>query len=693
MTQRVYLYLLEISMKTRSLSEVFKSIAGTVFLLASTFFVCSTILSMRIVLADPVPQFQNNNMFNQYSSRPSPRYSNVSGRVSRTGSVVVESPRYSENQNLSIPSRASTSVARNVVSRTPQNRQTQNDSVVNTSRSVRARTGVARVSVAGDAVRGSRGYVSSNVSNASGNYSNSGLLNKFYTGNYSNIIDPNTGLISADAYSNCMESYYACMDEICTARNSSQRRCGCAGRARVFMDAEEKLKSANAELIKVAGELALLIATKGKDISSAFKLTDAEKVLNCVSWKESSKNDSDWSGESAKKWCLEHGEFESARSTDNKCPMPKYCSTKDNGNNFGFDIDNLNGSGSDILASLKSWADAKDKTLTLTKSNEDNALRSMTESVNKFHSITNGGDKSGLNSNGTIKDSLAETWGYELFEYAHNNVCNRVLDSCFNGIYESCGTPANGNKCSNGASYCPYNYNTTITVKNTGKYELNFASPNTKNSSSGGASCFGYTGSSGDPYASLRTPVADARRSILQKYALDANADCDAYGEKIAKTAQNIGYQKVAAQQALQKKRMEFAKAESDQKVSSFMKAKQNFIKCIDEVNSCLININKGDKKDWAVGRKKTYCSTLSVAPSCYETMICDEIAQSEVINKSEGCIIENNNVKGKCKNTVLLSDFLFKSKKIDVNDGIENQLKNCINSYLPENHTIWTGK
>ena len=681
-------------MKTRSLSEVFKSIAGTVFLLASTFFVCSTILSMRIVLADPVPQFQNNNMFNQYSSRPSPRYSNVSGRVSRTGNVVVESPRYSENQNLNIPSRASTSVARNVVSRTPQNRQTQNDSVVNTSRSVRARTGVARVSVAGDAVRGSRGYVSSNVSNASGNYSNSGLLNKFYTGNYSNIIDPNTGLISADAYSNCMESYYACMDEICTARNSSQRRCGCAGRARVFMDAEEKLKSANAELIKVAGELALLIATKGKDISSAFKLTDAEKVLNCVSWKESSKNDPDWSGESAKKWCLEHGEFESARSTDNKCPMPKYCkSGGTDGNNFDFNIDNLNGSGSDILASLKSWADAKDKTLTLTKSNEDNALRSMTESVNKFHSITNGGDKSGLNSNGTIKDSLAETWGYELFEYAHNNVCNRVLDSCFNGIYESCGTPANGNKCSNGASYCPYNYNTTITVKNTGKYELNFASPNTKNSSSGGASCFGYTGSSGDPYASLRTPVADARRSILQKYALDANADCDAYGEKIAKTAQNIGYQKVAAQQALQKKRMEFAKAESDQKVSSFMKAKQNFIKCIDEVNSCLININKGDKKDWAVGRKKTYCSTLSVAPSCYETMICDEIAQSEVINKSENCKIENNKVTGKCKNTVLLSDFLFKSKKIDTTDGIENHLKDCINGYLPENHTIWTVK
>ena len=681
-------------MKTRSLSEVFKSIAGTVFLLASTFFVCSTILSMRIVLADPVPQFQNNNMFNQYSSRPSPRYSNVSGRVSRTGNVVVESPRYSENQNLNIPSRASTSVARNVVSRTPQNRQTQNDSVVNTSRSVRARTGVARVSVVGDAVRGSRGYISSNVSNASGNYSNSGLLNKFYTGNYSNIIDPNTGLISADAYSNCMESYYACMDEICTARNSSQRRCGCAGRARVFMDAEEKLKSANAELIKVAGELALLIATKGKDISSAFKLTDAEKVLNCVSWKESSKNDPDWSGESAKKWCLEHGEFESARSTDNKCPMPKYCkSGGTDGNNFDFNIDNLNGSGSDILASLKSWADAKDKTLTLTKSNEDNVLRSMTESVNKFHSITNGGDKSGLNSNGTIKDSLVETWGYELFEYAHNNVCNRVLDSCFNGIYESCGTPANGNKCSNGASYCPYNYNTTITVKNTGKYELNFASTNTKNSSSGGASCFGYTGSSGDPYASLRTPVADARRSILQKYALDANADCDAYGEKIAKTAQNIGYQKVAAQQALQKKRMEFAKAESDQKVSSFMKAKQNFIKCIDEVNSCLININKGDKKDWAVGRKKTYCSTLSVAPSCYETMICDEIAQSEVINKSENCKIENNKVTGKCKNTVLLSDFLFKSKKIDTTDGIENQLKDCINGYLPENHTIWTVK
>ena len=680
-------------MKTRSLGEIFKSVAGTVFLLASTFFVCSTILSMRIVLADPVPQLQNNNLFNNYQSRQSPRYSNSSGRVSRTGSIAVESPRNVQNQNLNIPSRVSTNVSRNVVSRS-SNRQTEGYSVINPSRSVRARTGVARISIAGDAVRGSRGYVSPNVSNTSGNYSNSGLLNKFYTGNYSNIIDPNTGLISADAYSNCMESYYSCMDEICTARNASQRRCGCAGRAKVFMDAEEKLKSANEELIKVAGELALLIATKGKDISSAFKLTDAEKVLNCVSWKKESENDQNWSGESAKKWCHDHGEYEAIRNNDGKCKMPKYC--KDDGNNFGFNIDELNGNGSDILASLKSWADAKDKTLTLTKSNEDNTLRSMTESVNKFHSITNSGDKSDLNSNGTIKDSLAETWGYELFEYAHNNVCNRVLDSCFNGIYESCGTPANGNRCSNGASYCPYNYNSVIKVQNTGKYELNFASPNTKNSSSGSASCFGYTGSSGDPYSSLRGPVADARRSILQKYALDANADCDAYGEKIAKTAQNIGYQKAAAKQALQKKRMEFAKAENDQKISSFMKAKQNFIKCIDEVNSCLTNINKedNDKKDWAVGRKKTYCSTLSVAPSCYETMICDEIGQNEVINESsKDCKAESNKVEGKCKNTVLLSDFLFKSKQIGENDGIEDHLKKCINNYLPEKHNIWTGE
>jgi hypothetical protein len=29
-----------------------------------------------------------------------------------------------------------------------------------------------------------------------------------------------------------------------------------------------------------------LIANKGKDVSDAFQLTEAEQVMNCVSWRE-----------------------------------------------------------------------------------------------------------------------------------------------------------------------------------------------------------------------------------------------------------------------------------------------------------------------------------------------------------------------------------------------------------------------
>ena len=242
-----------------------------------------------------------------------------------------------------------------------------------------------------------------------------------------------------------MESYYACMDEICTARNAAQRRCACAGRVRAFADAEAKLEQANEELIKVSGELALLIATKGKDISAAFQLTDAEKVMNCVSWQEITSQYGESSDE-AVEWCYNHGFYD---SNGGPCTQPSYCTS--DGNSFGFDINNISGGSSDILASLQSWADAKEKTLTILDQDNDNileAFENLTDVVGNLAGIGNA-----IGDTESLKDSLAETWGYELFEYAHNNVCNRVLDSCFNGIYEACGTPpSGGTKCGNGRS-------------------------------------------------------------------------------------------------------------------------------------------------------------------------------------------------------------------------------------------------
>ncbi|MBP3397819.1 MAG: hypothetical protein J6K82_02725 [Alphaproteobacteria bacterium] len=479
------------------------------------------------------------------------------------------------------------------------------------------------------------------------------MTNKLYTGNYSNIIDSTTGLISSDAFNNCMESYYTCMDEICTARNAAQRRCACAGRVRAFAEAESALESANEELIKVSGELALLIANKGKDVSDAFQLTDAEKVMNCVSWQDVT-NQYGIDSTEAVKWCNDHGIYTSTTS----CAKPAYCST--DGNTFGFDVTALDGSSSNILASLQSWADAKEQTITILTDDSD----SLTSAFDNLSSVVSGlaGIDGALNTSDNLKDSLAETWGYELFEYAHNNVCARVLDSCFNGIYEACGTPPSGTKCGNGASQCPYNYNSHISVNNTGTYELNFVTANSGYTTSNSATCFGYTSASGDPYSNLRGPVADARRSIMQKYALDANADCDAYGEQLRTTAQNIGYQKVAAQQALQQKRLEFAQEEEETILADAIAAGTNFNECISELYDCY-ETQASSNPSWPDARIKTYCAQMSNVPHCYQDMICNpSMAQFKaIIDKPDNaqCLNSQDYTQNTCRNIVTLNEIL----------------------------------
>ena len=688
-------------MKSRNFADFFKNAMGTVFLLAGAFFVCSTLVSIRAVFADPIAPVATSVMVTgpqaTRAGTASPRNSTTTSRrtaantVSRgtaaattvaptTSSRTVSSrgtvSRATTTQNASRattasasrttatsarpsvsasrttagvsarPSAAATS-GRNVVSRGT----VANASRATANRNVISRSGTnARVSLQGSAIRGSKAAVNSTTYTY--------LQNRLYTGNYSNIIDSTTGLISADAYNNCMESYYACMDEICTARNAAQRRCACAGRVKAFAEAEAALEQANEELIKVSGELALLIATKGKDVSQAFQLTDAEKVMNCVSWKEVT-DQYGASSEEAVDWCYDHGLFDGSGNGQSPCNQPSYCS--ETGNNFGFDIANIDGTSSDILASLQSWADAKESTLTILTDDTNSltdALKNMTNIVGDLSGV--GG---ALADSENLKDSLAETWGYELFEYAHNNVCNRVLDSCFNGIYEACGTPpSGGRKCGNGQSQCPFNYNSYISVSNTGTYELDFIEPNTGYTVSNSATCFGYTSASGDPYSDLRGPVADARRSIMQKYALDANADCDAYGEQLSTTAQNIGYQKVAAQQALQQKRMEFYQEEQETMLANATAAGSNFNECLSEVLDCY-ETQADAEPNWTTARIKTYCAQVANVPHCYETMICNPSTSqfSAVIDKqdSQTCNNSQDPEQNTCRNIVTLNEIL----------------------------------
>ncbi len=634
-------------MKKNSLQKFGKNALGTMFLLMGAFLVCSTFLSMRVVLADPIgPMLGNDETANDGLTlgRQSPRNStgrNVRATAPRptTGAVTTTTTRNVVQRPTTDIARGAT--ARGVVSRELARRSSRATAPTRTVRARTATTNPARVSLQGDAIRGTK-----TVNGTYYTYLNS----KLYTGNYSNIVDSSTGLISADAYSNCLESYYTCMDEICTARNEAQRRCACAGRVKAFAEAENALNSANEELIKISGQLALLIANKGKEVSAAFELTDAERVMNCVSWREASDN-----GTNSNKfgdWCAEHGLFTSGACSYSVAPA--YCT---NESVYGFDVANLDGAGSDILASLSAWADeVKANTDTILADNTDSVFQAM-ENVTTILNGIGGSTASIINEE--TRDTLAETWGYDLFRYAHNNVCARVLDSCFNGIYEGCGTPPSGGRCANGAtSSCPFNYNSKVTISSSGDVKLNERS---NIGTAANASCFGYS-TSNDPYENLRGPVADARRSVMQKYLLDANADCDLYGEQLKATAQKIAYQKVAAQQALQQKRLEFYNNERDEVLSKATAAGTNFNECISELWDCY-ETQAQSNENWPDARIKTYCAQIANVPHCYQDMICNpSYAQFRaIIDKPDGSCTWNASdyTLNTCRNIVTLNEIL----------------------------------
>ncbi len=683
-----------------------KNALGTVFLLATVFFVCSTFISMRSVFADPIAPVNTTGV--QQTGRQSPRsVTRTSNRtIARTtasrGTATATRSAVSRagGTTRAVSSRAATSTRSNAATRSTSrgntrsvtSRNQRGTTNQNANRSVRARTATSnksRVSANGNIMSSDR----ASVNNTTYSYLNSRL----YSGNYSNIVDSTTGMISAEAYANCMDSYYACMDEICTARSSTKGRCSCAGRATNFLEAETALERANEELIQLSGQLALLIATKGKgdDLAAAFSLTDAEKVMNCVSWRDAKiQVDNGTNSEALDKWYETHTTYPYDGSMNDGTSatqgMPDYCNRTNN--NLNFDVSELDGSSSDILAKLKAWADAKDlaKQYDVDTNNYWFNYNGGWSAVFKRLGISPTATKTSVSQleDSADLDSVANKWGYKLFEYAHNNVCSRVLDSCFNGIYEACGTPptvtdSDGkthNKCQNGqSSQCPYNFNSYISVQtdsskdNYGDIELNERGSANNATVIQSASCFGYSTtttaagirstaatSTNDPYYSLRGPVADARRSIMQKYLLDANSACDIYGENLTNTAQNINYQKVAAEQALQQKRLEFRQDEINTNDSNSATYASNFVTCQDELIDCY---NSADTT-WTTARIKTYCAQKSQVPHCYEPMICSpsHLSLKAVIDQpdSKSCAFEQDFRKNTCRNIVTISEILY---------------------------------
>ena len=612
--------------------------------------------------ADPVQGYYDQSA--QYAGPQSQRAGAQSPRTTRTTAPVDAA---AAKAGATTPSRAGQNAggqaagrsvaARSNAAATPRNVAARANA--NQSRTVRARVGM--VGAASPAPR-----VSASASNlrGSGTVAYSSLYNRMNMATYTNIIDPNTGLISADAYSNCLESYYACMDEICTARNPGQRRCACAGRVKTFANVEAQLRSATEDLLKVSGELSLLIATKGKDISAAFRLTDAEKVLNCVSWRDLVRTNP--TDSAMTEWCQLHMMYDSAICS--KTVAPAYC----NNTTFGLTgagmewMNNLDGADSDILASLQQYANTIQEINVITTDDVSNLFNSFT-TVNEIVTSLNGTDNIFMTSE-TSPDTLAQTWGYDLFQYAHNNVCNRVLDSCFNGIFEACGSYTNISKeCRATMSTAgPFNYNSCISVNNDGK-DLNFIIPSgaTQNAS---PACYGYTTTSGDPYSSLRGPVADARRSVLQKYALDANADCDLYGEELRKQAQNMNYQKIAATQLLQKKRLEFRMDEDTAIATALASAKTTFKRCVDEIYDCYDQQSRSNTS-WTAARIRNYCAQSAEVPSCYSgQMLCDQDALA-IFDAPDIAVCYVQYTTGSvCRNIVTMNEILNRMSNYPMN-------------------------
>lgn len=595
------------------------------------------------VHADPIAGYgQTTSVTSTASAAQSPRaMSSQRSRASSaeknrgtTSNVVVA--RSVSSRSVKSPSVAQSS--KNVVSRSGRTSASTISRSTTSNRAIRSRA--ATIGATGSAARVSVSSAAGTRVSVSG--TSSTLASKLYTGTYSNIIDPTTGLISADAYSNCVESYYTCMDEICTARNPGQRRCACAGRVKTFANVEEQLQAAKEDLLKVSGQLSLLITTKGKDVTDAFTLTEAEKVLNCVSWRDAKTEGTE------EEWCEDHTLLAGTTSCSSYAGPPDfvsdYCSSEDfvlGGSDW---MDVLNGSDSDILSGLETYADTINEVNVITANDSDSLWSSYMNVSDIVGELDGTGTITDLSS-----DTLATMWGYDLFAYAHNNVCNRVLNSCFNGIYEACG--------SHDGTTGPYNYNNTITIDNDSS-DLTFVEASASTTTST-ATCFGYSSTSGDPYTTLRRPIADARRSILQKYALDANADCDTYGEELKTQATNMAYQKIAATQYLQKKRLEFAQEEELAIATELGGAKEYYRNCVNEIYDCYDQQTRSNPT-WTVARIKNYCAQSAESPSCYETMICDQEVEVLIdLADNITCNYTYDWDNNTCRNIVLLSEIL----------------------------------
>ncbi|MCL2369125.1 MAG: hypothetical protein FWC83_00425 [Alphaproteobacteria bacterium] len=471
---------------------------------------------------------------------------------------------------------------------------------------------------------------------------NQALAARLQTGQWGNLIDPVTGLLSGDAIAQCMEAYYACMDEICTARNPGQRRCACAARVVAFNTITENLHHAREDLLRVSGELSLIIAARGRPITAAFTLTEAEQTLACVSFRDAQRTGQ------LRNWC----ENNRMLAVDNAgLPIdcanvtptaPSFCQTT-----LGDGWQNLlDGSDSTILSALQSMATSVTSMDNLTQNFGNDALAESFRNLNNMFSQI--GMAAGQNMQQAAEDRLAQTWGYDLFTLAHNNVCARVLDSCFNGIFEVAAV-----------RHQPSNLNSNITVSNQNANVETTLHRWQHGQRGAGASpdFFGYANNV-DPFSALRQPISDARRAIIMRYLLDANADCDLYQEQLRQLAQNFELQRIAATNLLQTSRLEFQREAEQERVTRFNAGRNNLHACISELTTCYNDMERRNP-GWGVTQIRNTCRLQVNAPACFREMICAPaiggVQQAIDVSDDASC----NPFNGECRNITTIFEIL----------------------------------
>ncbi|MDR2685278.1 MAG: hypothetical protein LBB23_00705 [Rickettsiales bacterium] len=525
-----------------------------------------------------------------------------------------------------------------------------------------------------------------------GNTARSAVWN--YGSALSGIVDDTTGTLSADSYSECLDAYYSCMDDICTARSPGMRRCACSNRTNAHSGLEEQLFTSKENILKVSYELQMLIATKGGDLSAAFQLTDAELSLNCVSYREayakdqSSKNTTKTE---VKNWCANHSNGNSSMmsgehySSSADCLTlgpagPAYCVRL-----MGtLGAATLSGSDSDIMTQLQNIASSVDSSKFLESKNEDffsslfsnsnlynDGLGFQSEETCEIPSTKakcTKGDKDCICIKSKNQTDVLDIWGKDLFDFAHTNVCKRVLDACFAGI---CGW-----------SYTADANDPTkplILASNPADKDIDTDCWNKQIKSSigtrpgqGAASANKYT-TANDGYYGLRGPVTQARFSIMQKYHFDANADCDVYGEDLKKQTQNISLQMIAAEQMLKQKRLEFAQERATVAGKELSDARVSFVNCIDQITQCfnsLKSTNEDKHYGWSDNYIKTKCSVVSEIPACYQPMLCDSGADKLVpkdvytVTKAVAPATSDSQLLTSYRNVVGLNDILYRNKE-----------------------------